>query len=205
MPDQYKFHNTERKLELQAAAYFQKQNLAELTNNEVSQGILNQFAKMVRQEIRNWVIKSQNVPSLQAVDAEIVPCVEEKIALIKNTKSKTIDFFRNHPTESKKALQLLAQRIMSLHKVASGYYFEPTYAVAVIRYELDKELYGIVAPAIKQAVDELRDQLRNVEEQEVIKKMQETIIEAVIQRLTQKVPSLLNKENEIEPLQTLQA
>jgi hypothetical protein len=76
-----------------------------------------------------------------------------------------------------------------LTKIATGQYYEPSYAVAVIHYELDKEMYGLIVPAVTTAVDEFREKLGVTTQ--TFEQLQETIVSKIIERIEKKVPSLL--------------
>lgn len=181
----YAFQEAERRMEMQVAVKFEHQNLMNLTHQTVPQGVLNYLAKTVHQVVRDWISQGAE-PSLQAVSTELVPLVETRIALIKSGKSKTAEFAKDHPKETREAVQLLSQRIMSLHKVATGCFVESSYAAAVIRYELDKEIYGLVVPAVHAAFEKYIDELAGASEEEILEGVLNTVRDTLITRIEDK-------------------
>lgn len=187
----YEFFEQERRLEVRAASRFSMRTLADLTGRTAPQGILNQLSKMVWREARALLEDGVKEPSLRLVESEIVPAVLRKITML-GPKSKTAQFAAKHPGEMAEAVASLAERVMALLKVSTGCFFEIPFAIATIRYELDRELYGLVVPAIKTAME----RLQNVDDATVLEVLRDEFGRVLQERIEARMWTLASVESE---------
>ncbi|WP_206832734.1 hypothetical protein [Alicyclobacillus fructus] len=186
----YDFYEQERRLEARAAGRFAMRTLSELTGRVVPQGILNQLAKMVWRETNTFLEDGAVEPSLRFVESDIVPAVLRRIEML-GSKSKTAQFANEHPDETKVAVMALAERAMSLQKISRGCFFDIGFAVATIRYELDRELYGLVVPAVKAVMAKVS----NVDEETVLVVLREEISRVLRERIEARMWTLANLDD----------
>ncbi|MBX5437800.1 MAG: hypothetical protein IRZ33_11385 [Alicyclobacillaceae bacterium] len=187
MVGMYEFHERERRAEMEVAGKYQYRTLAELTDGSVPKGVLSQLAKLVRQEVERTMWEGRE-PSWLLVSEEIVPRVQERIGAWSVASSKTARFAAEHPKECQTAIELLAERVVSLYKVACGCFMETAFAVAVVYHELQKELYGIVVPALRQALNS--DRVRQARDEEMMEMVREAFRKALAERMDKRLITL---------------
>lgn len=170
----------ENELELKAAADFTQSTLINLTEHTLPSGVLNVLAKLTRQEIDKWLDDPVHTPSLQAIEGVIIKSVIERIEELKNPNAVTKEYLFANRHETVDAIEKIAMRIMSEHKLAGGHFTEGSFAIAVLRFELLKEAHGIFYPTLHDLMIE-----------NDIDRLQEIIVDKIIERVMKKVPMLL--------------